>query len=525
MNKKNLLLTVLSASALLVGCNQNGNNSSLSESVDPTVARKSAMAGFIKSIKKNNVTMSVTASDGTASITTKTYYMGGDAFVRDTGTAREGILANGDQGFFYFSLDDKDQFTWLGCQGLGNDITTYFVTPSNVFADDDMYAYFDYEGEGYTFTFNAKQMRKASSSYVSSYGAKGDGCLYYLCSLVAGDASYYSYVSSLSMDLDSDGSKAVLTMAVASGTDVVTYTATFSDFGSTSVKAVADYLSDPKDFAAPTAWSDESKEAIDTVFKTSEKDATGDIIFPTGIINGTFYDGALGYQSKDASGNTVFVPAGIQWQNYGSDLTSSYGKLLMSKGYVYAGDTDEDNSSDGYHHYYYTKEYSAQTDSTGAIDIQCDMYYYSRSKLFVCQIYFVQSPIYKTYSTVEDANKVITTINAVATYDVPSLATSDKLVGEIGVSDYTAIYSSQGYRYYYMFSIGLDSEASAKAYAEAYVASLSSSYADTKNYSFAEDGMVVYAVLNSQGTADALVGVSYGTSSDGGYGVSIVIAG
>ncbi len=528
MKKKHLILAALSATMLLAGCNGGGNNNSsansgeassnITSSEDNTASRKAALGSFIKSIRPNNVTMKITASSGSDSADYTYYYMGADAFMVSDGKETQGILANKDQGFFLFTVDDG-VLNIHGCQGLGNDITTYYTTPSGVLADSDFYQYLELEGEGLVYELNTKQMIKDLTSYMSK--GTGTTCLYFLLNLVGSNGNYYKYVSGASLTLAEDGSYADMSVRLVSGKSVVTYTAHFSDFGTTEVKAVSDYLANPKDIAAPTGWDEDCSKAIDGVFG----DKASDIIFPAGLVNAAFDQQALVYSSEDdSSGEASYTYAGIQWTYYGKDLTKGYGQMLADAGYDYVG--SKKSSSDGYTHFYYQKEFTAQSEDSGATYIQVDWYYYSSLKQFTCQIYLATDAMRYSYATVAEANEKIASFNKVATYAVPTLEESEDIVGDIEIGDYTDLYAAtSGYSYYFTVDITFADESKALAYAESYIASLSSTkYTDTQQYSWDEDGAVIYGVANSSGYA-ALLEVIEGKTTSGSYVVEIMAVG
>ena len=538
MKNKHLIMAALSASMLLAGCNGGGNNnnstvssetssetsSEIASSEDNTAARKAALASFIKNIGPNNVTMKLTASSGSESADYTYYYMGADAFMVSDGKETQGILANKEQGFFLFTVDDGE-VNLHGCQGLGNDITAYYTTPSGVFSDNNFYKYIDLEGDDFVFELNTKQMIKDLTSYMSK--GPGSTCLYFLLNLVGSQGSYYKYVSSASLTLAEDGSTADMSVRLASGKTVVTYTAHFSDFGTTDVKAVSDYLASAKDIPTPTGWDEDCTKSINSVFG----DKASDIVFPSGLITAAFDQQALVYSNKSededsesTSEETAVTYAGVQWSFFGKDLTESYGKMLKDAGYTYVG--SQESSSDGYTHFYYQKEFSAQTKDEGATYIQVDWYYYSSLKQFTCQIYLATDALRYNYETVALANEKIAAYNKVATYAIPTLAESEDIVGDIEIGDYTNLYAdTYGYAYYFTVDITFSDEKKALAYAEAYISSLSSTkYADTEKYDWDTDGVVIYGVV-SGGNYAAVLQVIEGKTSTGNYVVELVAIG
>ncbi len=530
MKKKHLIVAALSATMLLAGCNGGGNNNSsvdsgeasseITSSEDNTATRKAALGSFIKSIAPNNVTMKINASAGSESADYTYYYMGADAFMVSDGEETQGILANKDQGFFLFTVDDG-VLNIHGCQGLGNDITTYYTTPSGVLADSDFYQYVELEGDGLVYELNTKQMIKDLTSYMSK--GTGTTCLYFLLNLVGSNGNYYKYVSGASLTLAEDGSYADMSVKLISGKTVLTYTAHFSDFGTTEVKAVSDYLANPKDIAAPTGWDEDCSKAIDSVFA----DKASDIIFPSGLVGAAFDQQALVYSSEDeddSSAEASYTYAGIQWTFYGKDLTKGYGKMLEDAGYDYVG--SQKSSSDGYTHFYYQKEFTAQSEDSGATYIQVDWYYYSSLKEFTCQIYLATDAMRYSYATVEEANEKIAAFNKVATYAIPTLEESEDIVGDIEIGNYTDLYAAtSGYSYYFTIDITFADESKALAYAESYISSLSSTkYADTEEYSWDEDGAVLYGVV-SGANYTALLEVIEGKTTSGSYVVEIMAVG
>ncbi len=525
MKSKHLILAALSATMLLAGCSVGGNNSNssvssevsseIASSEDNTAARRAALGTFIKSIAPNNVTMNIAESASGESTDYTYYYMGADAFMVSDGEDTQGILANKDQGFFLFTVDDG-VLNLHGCQGLGNDITNYYTTPSGVFADGDFAQYVELEGDGLVYELNTKQMIKDLTSYMSK--GTGSTCLYFLLNLVGSSGSYYKYVSSASLTLAEDGSSADVNVRLASGKTVLNYTAHFSDFGTTDVKVVSDYLANAKDIPTPTGWDEDCTKSIESVFG----DKASDVIFPKDLVTAAFDQQALVYTSDDdadASDEDSFTYAGVHWTSYGKDLTESYGKMLKDAGYNYVG--SQKSSTDGYTHIYYQKEYSAQTADEGATYIQVDWYYYSSLNEFSCEIYLATDAMRYSYATVAEANDKLASYSDVITYSIPSLAESEDIVGNIEISDYTDLYAdSYDYGYFLTIDITFTDEKKAIAYAEAYITSISSDYMDTEEYSWKADGAVLYGVVSSGGYI-AMLEVIEGKTTTGDYVVEI----
>ena len=513
-------MAALSASMLLAGCDNVGNKQTTS------LDSETALKTFVQNVAPNNLTMTLNASSGKNSFDYTYYYLGADAFMMTDGTDNnQGILVNNDQGFFLFTVKDN-KVNLQGCQGLGNDITTYFTTPSGVFADSTFYSYIDVddvtaESNTYSYDLNTKQMIRDLTSYMSK--GTGSTCLYFLLSLVGSSGSYYKYVSSANLTIASDASYADVKVKLSSGKGVFTYTCHLSDFGKTDVKAVSDYLANAEDIAAPTAWDEDCSNSIKSVFAGKESD----VIFPKGIVGASFDQQALVYTNKSeddedssssSSSETSFTYAGVQWSFYGKDLKTSYGDMLEKAGYEYVG--SQVSKSDKYTHYYYQKEYAAQTKDEGAVYIQCDFYYYSGTKEFTCQIYLAQDALRYENLSLTDANAKIAEINATAEYDIPVLAESES-IKTIDVADYTSI-SAQSYNvsYYYVIDITFEKEDEAKAYAKAYIASISTNYADTGTYTWEDDGAVEYAVTSGSNYL-AILEIVEGKASDGTYLVEI----
>ncbi len=527
MKSKHLIMAALSATMLLAGCNGGGSNNNNSEisseitsSEDNTEARKAALATFIRNIAPNNVTMTITASASGESANYTYYYLGADAFMVSEGDEAQGILANNDQGFFLFTVENG-ALNIHGCQGLGNDITTYYTTPSGVFADGDFAQYVELEGDGLVYELNTKQMIKDLTSYMSK--GTGSTCLYFLLNLVGSSGSYYKYVSSASLTLAEDGSSADVNVRLASGKTVLNYTAHFSDFGTTDVKVVSDYLADAKDIPAPTGWDKDCTSAINSVFG----DKASDIIFPSGLVTAAFDQQALVYTNDDdtdASEEDSYTYAGVHWTSYGKDLTESYGAMLKAAGYEFVG--SEKSSTDGYTHFYYQKEFAAQTEDSGAKYIQFDWYYYSSLKEFTCEVYLATDAIRYSCATVAEANDKIASYSDVMTYAIPSLAESEDIIGDIEISDFTDLYAEEyGYSYFLTIDIAFTDEKKAIAYAEAYISSLSSTkYADSGEYSWEDDGAVLYGVRSGANYA-ALLEVVEGKTTSGEYVVEIMAVG
>ena len=482
--------------------------SSIPSSEDILAKRKEVLDKFIENITPNNVTMEVNNSKRQDAFSY--YYLGKEAYVADGGDIDHGALVNKDQGIFHFSLYYGDGLSLDYCEGLGNDITAYFITPSVVFADPDFYNYIELEGEGYSYSLNTEQMIKDVTSYLSE--GTGSACLYYLLWLL-GSTAYYKCVTSASLTIAPDASYADVEVKLASGETVLTYTCHLYDFGTTDVKAVSDYLANPQDIPVPTGWNEGCTEAIGKVFAGKESD----IIFPTGLISASFGQSVVVYNAG-SDDDVSDTESGVQWTHYGDDLTESYGALLKENGYEYVG--RQKSSSDGLMHYYYRKEYAAQTEDKGALYIQCNFYYVSSTQEFTCWIYLTQDAMRYENLSLSDANAKIDEINATAEYDIPSLAESES-IKSIDVADYTLVY---GYTYYYAIDVFFENEDEAKAYAEAYIASISESYSDTGRYSWEDDGAVQYEVTKSSSYL-VIFSLTEDEATDGTYFVEIIAAG
>ena len=492
MKKRALFLAALSVGMLLTACGNNPAESSTSTtSSDATAeilaARKKALAGFITNIGANNVTMSVSGT----STSYKRYYLGADAFVAESADSSEvqqaGILVNGDQGFFYFTIEDG-AVALSSCAGLGNDITNYFIVPS-MLANDDFIPYYNLEGQGYVYQFDTKKM------------IQDVRYLYYICNLLGISGQYYTYTSSLTLTLNEDGSEGKLKLTLKNGGQTVTQIATFSNFGTTDVKAVSDYLKNPQVIEAPTSFSESSQTAIEQLFGENAED----VIFPTGLATATFGDSPM------TNDNNQLVA--VEWQNYGEDLRKPYAKLLTAAGYEYGG--SQESESDGLTHYIYQKEIEAQKAEgrQGAKYIVCDLSYGSSAKEFTAIFYNGTLGYKETYTTIADANKTgFAYMNSVMAYDIPELPATSDLKGDITFTDNSA---NSDYSYYFVVSLNFATKEIAMSYAEDYLEELATyHYVDSGETTFEKDGGVIYAAPNVS-NATALISVSVVQSTDG----------
>lgn len=500
MKKRALFLAVLSAGMLLTACGENPEASSTSSTPSDTTsqvleARRKALAGFINNIGANNVTMSISGT----STSYKRYYLGADAFVAESADSTEvqqaGILVNGDQGFFYFTIENG-AVNISSCAGLGNDITGYFIVPS-MLANDDFQKYYNLEGQGYVYQLDTKQM------------IKDVRYLYYLCNLLGFDGSKYQYTSSLTLTLNEDGSEAKLKLVLKSGGQTATQIATFTNFGTTDVKAVSDYLKNPQEIKAPTSFTETTQNAIESLFGEHAED----VIFPTGLATATFGDSPM------TSSNQLVA---VEWQNYGEDLRKPYAKLLTAAGFEFGG--SEVSESDNLTHYLYQKEIEPQKTEgrVGAKYIVCDLSYGSSTKEFTAIFYNGTLGYKETYTTIADANSTgIAYMNGVMTYDIPELPATTDLKGEITITDNT---QSSDYSYYFVVALEFATKEIAMNYAQDYLDYLeATSYKDTEEATFAKDGGVIYAAPNVS-SPTALLSVSV-VQSTSGWKFGIVVLG
>ncbi len=490
MKKKALFMGILSATVLLAGCGPAQNQES--SGADANTVRRTALSNFVKGVAKCNLTMETKGY-----YSSRVYYMGADAFVEEdvaTG-AQSGVLVNGDQGLYGFDIEG-DELVFAGCEGLSNDIPSYYITPATILADDDFMDYYVLTGEDLTFDFDTATM------VVSDYQF-----LYYTCALLLGNGEYYTYVSSLSLKLNEAGNEGTLTLKLKVDSSKITGIATFKDIGTTSVKAVADYLESPKEMATPTDFTASTKAVIKSVFA----DNASDIVFPTGLITAAYNDTPL------TSSNTY---VGAAWYSFGKDLHKKYGKMLESKGYEYQEADQDDN---GVTHYYYAKAIKDQTDTEGRILIIFDLYYTSSVRRFMAMAMLAEDSMYFTYDTVAEANSgAIAKINEKATYDIPNLPESSDIKDGIFCIDSTVLYN---YNYYWVISVSFASEEAATSYAETYIASLASTnYKDGEEYTLDEDGQVQY-YAPSTSNPQATIIVAVGQLTGGDYAVNIAAAG
>lgn len=496
MKKKTLLLAVLSTGLILGSCGgDNPTSSSSADSSDSSgtvdTARRTALRTFMNALGQNNVTMTTVSTGGSGAQSAKRYYFGADAFmVEDVDTGEQsGILVNGNQGLFYFTFEDG-KVVVDSCAGIGNNITSYLVTPS-MLTDDKYLSYLKLDGEGFVFEYDVTTM------------IQDVRYLYYTCSMLGITATNYQYVSSLSLSISQDGTEGRLSMKVKNGATTITSVATFTNIGTTTNEALSAYLANPDVIQTPTDFSDATKTVMANVFG----EHASDILFPTGLVTAAFADSPLVQ-------NNAYV--GVGWNSYGKNLKTSYGRLLRAAGYTLADSSESD--SDGLVHDYYQKEIASQDEEshTGATYIVADLSYYSSASEFTAYFYLSAGSYSEEYDSIADANtKGIAYINEKATYDLPELPATDKAIindeEKILFMDRSAIETD--YSYFFAMGILFGNQEDALAYLESYVDLLEAThYVDSKNYTIEEDGVLVYLAPS---TASPRAALQLGLYQDG----------
>lgn len=475
MKKKALLLAVLSIGLILGSCG--GDNPTPSSSADSTdssgtvdTARRTALRTFMNALGPNNVTMTTVSTGGSGAQSAKRYYFGADAFmVEDVDTGEQsGILVNGNQGLFYFTFENGEVVV-DSCAGLGNNITSYLVTPS-MLTDDKYLSYLKLDGEGFVYEYDVTEM------------IKDVRYLYYTCAMLGITGTYYQYVSSLSLTLNEDGTQGRLSMKVKNGATTITSVATFTNIGTTANEALSTYLANPDVIATPTDFSDATKTVMANVFG----EHASDVLFPTGLVTAAFADSPLVQ-------NNAYV--GVGWNSYGKNLKTAYGKLLKAAGYMLA---DSGEGSDGLVHDYYQKEIAAQDEEshTGATYIVADLSYYSSTSEFSAYFYKSAGAYSEEYDSIANANaKGIAYINEKATYDIPELPATDKAIindeEKILFMDRSGIETD--YSYFFAMGILFGNKEDALAYLESYVDLLEAThYLDSQRYTIEDDDVLLY---------------------------------
>ena len=463
--------------------------------------RKEVLDEFISNVSSNNITMTVTGCYDNGEVTF--YYLGDEAVVSNSTAGTDGLLVNKDQGIFSFTLDG-DTLNIGGCQGLGDNLGDRWNAIPKFFAHPDFFNYINLRGDDYSFDLDTWAMIDDFKSYMN--GGTGSNCLWHLLQFPGFNCSaWYKYLSSANLTIAPDGSYADVTVKLG---QLLSFSCHLFDFGKTDVEAVSNYLADPQDIVAPTDWDEDCSSAIGSVFPGKESD----VIFPKGLISASFCQSTLVDIVDANSENTI----GVQWTHYGDDLTENYGTLLQENGYENAG--SQMNEFDGYTHFYYRKEYIAQTENKGASYIQCDWYYVSSTKEFTCQITFVQDALRYENLSLSDANAKIDEINVIADYDIPSLTESETIMS-ISVADYTSVYEeSDNVSYACVFDIFFEKEEDAEAYGEAYIKSISNYYSQYRDYIWDEDKTVQYTA-----GYNAYLIVTESEVASGGYVIEIVV--
>lgn len=506
MKKKALLLAVLSTGLILGSCGR--DNPTPSPSTDSTnssgmvdTARRKALRTFMNALGQNNVTMTTVSTGGSGAQSAKRYYFGADALiVEDVNTGEQyGILVNGNQGLFYFTFEDGEVVV-DSCAGIGNNITSYYATPS-MLADDKCLSYLKLDGEGFVFEYDVTEM------------IKDFRYLYYTCSMLGVTGTDYQYVSSLSLTVNQDGTEGRLSMKVKNGATNITAVATFTNIGTTTNEALSAYLANPDVIQTPTDFSDVTKTAMAKVFG----EHASDVLFPTGLVTAAFADSPLVQ-------NNAYV--GVGWYSYGKNLKAAYGKLLKAAGYTLA---DSGESSDGLVHDYYQKEIAAQSEEThtGATYIVVDLSYYSGTSEFTAYFYKSAGSYSEEYDSIAEANaKGIAYINEKVTYDIPELPATDKAI----INDDEKIFFADGsaietdYDYFFAMGILFGNQEDALAYLESYVDLLEAThYLDSQAYTIEDDGVLLYLAPSTTSPRAAL---QLGLYQDGDtYSVELIAFG
>ena len=499
MKKKSSLMILALSALLLAGCNPEAKSSlptSIPESSTSSILppESSSEEGMDKEtallyyyrrlLKPSNLTMSI--KDPTGQTVVK-YFMGSDAVVFDSNGEQEGILVNGTQGVFEFKVDSANNIILGQSYGRSTNVIDVFYTPT-LLANERELGIWTIGDEGYFYTCSNKPGSSAFGAYATM--------------LTLGKSSYISYLSSMTLKLADDLSSATLKLRYTLDGQVATVSATFSKFGNTSVKAVADYIKNPVTVPSATAYS----STATTIANALYGDATI-APFPTGLVDYAFRDDPL----TDSSNHAV----GFQWTYYGDNIASGWNSILTAKGYVSAqADTVDD---DGYTHTtlkYVLREATAEVGEKSAV---AEYWYDSREKEFCCQFSLFIGAVVSEIADISALNTKLALVNASedVTYALPDFDANEAIT-KITFTDASEKFASD-YSFYYYIEMDIADSAAAMTYLKAYETKLlqgSYQVLTSVNVTLDHDGTGVYFSANEQQTKYSLIELDHGTSNE-----------
>ena len=498
MNKKSSLMILALSAMLLVGCNPEAKSSvptstpeSSTSILPPESSSEEGMDKetallyyYRKLLKPSNLTMSI--KDPTGKTVVK-YFMGKDAIVFDSNGEQEGILANGTQGVFEFNIDSANNVTLGQCYGRSTNVIDVFFTPT-LLANEREMGIWTIGDEGYFYTCS-------NNPGSSAFGA-------YATMLTLGKTAYISYLSSMTLKLADDLSSASLKLRYTIDGQVATVSATFSKFGTTSVKAVADYLKNPTNVPNATAYSSTANTIAESLFGDANIAP-----FPTGLVDYAFRDDYL----TDDSNHAV----GFQWTYYGDNIASGWNSILTTKGYVSAqADTVDDS---GYTHTTMKYVLRAATSEVGEKSAVAEYWYDSKEHEFCCQFSLFIGAVVKEVADIAALNTKLEAINGSegVTYALPAFD-ENAAITKITVTDACERFANN-YSFYYYIEMEIADSATAMTYLKAYENKLLQGIyqvLSSVNVTLDNDGTGVYFSANEEQTKFSLVELDHGTSNE-----------
>lgn len=522
MNKIKLASCVLAAGLLLAGCG--GETSYSEDSGSVAVEAKAALKTFVNKLSENNVTVISSGSKGSKA----KYYFGPDAFfAEDASGNQSGIIVAPysytvdnsafDTGFFYFGIEDN-QVVLESCAGLGNDVGTAFITPIFL-CDKNIRPFYDYENatiqqvtdkngrveDYYLFTFDTETLKDEPRS------------LAYICALFGFSTEYYQYVSRFNMLLAKDGLSATYSLTCRMGASNSTQKLQVFDLGSTKNTAIEAFIKNPTTRKSPTTWSESGAASIKNYYAQYQDN----LVFPTGIVNGSFDDGLI----YNDAGTSI---EGFSWTTYGEDLGTQYSTILKNNGYEFYTEQSSESSSTVYQ--IYRKVITPQNleKRTPGLYMVCQFGYTSNRQLFSAAFYPNQFGLTYEFNSISEFNPTFKTVvqdKQTSAQKVVSLPESAS-VKKIELLDNTVLSAiSSQYKVYSMVTLSIASEKAANEYVTNYIDMLKeqTSYKMADTMTWDTDGAVDFAYPDLS-KPSSVVQIIKGTDANGAYSGQIVCA-
>ncbi|MBP5091634.1 MAG: hypothetical protein J6328_03650 [Bacilli bacterium] len=493
MKFKSLILLGLSALTLASCTNEPELSSSLpvmESSIVPPASSSSdkydaetALLYFLRfCLKPSNATVSI--KDPTNKTTVK-YFMGKDAVVFDENGSQSGVLVNGNQGLFEFKVNADNSITLGQSYGRSLDVDDVIWNPSFLASEREQNIWTIGE-EGY--------MYSCTNPAQTSFGA-------YATMLIVGRSAVIEYLSSMTLKIADDLNSASLKLRYNLSGSIYTYNATFSRFGSTSVKAVADYVANPTSVPNATEFSSSAKQIAEVLFEDANVAP-----FPTGLVDYAFRDDYI----ADQEGNII----GFEWTYYGNNIGTAYSKILADKGYVVAQPAEANSDGDMVYTYKYVM--AEPTESSVEVATVAQYHYDSANEEFVCQFSLYKGILENELASVDELNEKVSAINGSeeVTFALPSFDESSAITG-IHFIDASEKFSAS-YSFYYFVTLDIADKATALSYLKAIEAKLlAAGYGDaTSQYSLDTTGVDLYLRQNEMQDKASIVELDLGTSGE-----------